>query len=93
MQISLIDISRVYFNAACDPEKPTVVALPTEHPDDQSTCELLLQHMYGTQAAADGWQREYSQTLIDFEFKQGVASPCVFHHSKRSLVCSVHGDE
>ena len=49
--------------------------------------------MCGTQAAADGWQQEYSQTLIDRELKQGVASPCAFQHSKRSLVCSVHGDD
>ena len=93
MQISLIDISRANFNASCDPEKPTSVGLPTEHPDYQSTCGLLLNHMYGIQAAADGWQQEYSQTLIDLEFKQGVASPFVFHHPKRSPVCSVHGDD
>ena len=53
--------------------------------------------MYGTEAAADGWQQEYSQTLLDLDFKQGVASPLVFHHPihhpKRSLVCSVHGDD
>jgi hypothetical protein len=24
-----------------------------------------MKHMYGTQAAADGWQQEYSSTLID----------------------------
>ena len=49
--------------------------------------------MYGTQVAANVWQQEYSQTLIDLEFEQGVASPCVCHHPKRSLVCSVHGDD
>ena len=78
MQISQIDISRACFNATCDPEKPTFVALPTEHPEYQSKCGLPLKHMYGTQVAADGWQQEYGQTLIDLEFKQGMASPlCV----------------
>ena len=48
--------------------------------------------MYGTQAAADGWQQEYSQTLIDLDFTQGLASPCVFHHPARNIACSVHGD-
>ena len=49
--------------------------------------------MYGTQAAADGWQQEYSSTMVSLGFKQGVASPCVFWHAARSLVCSVHGDD
>ena len=49
--------------------------------------------MYGTQAAADGWQQEYSSTMIDLGFEQGVAFPCVFWHKARSLVCSVHGDD
>ena len=93
MQISLIDISRAYFNAKCDPRKPTFVALPTEDPDHRNTCGLLNKHMYGTQAAADGWQQEYSQTLIDMGFIQGVASPCVFRHAAHKLVMSVHGDD
>ena len=45
IQISLIDISRAYFNAKCDPAKPTYVALPTEDSQYQSTCGLLLKHM------------------------------------------------
>ena len=93
MQISLIHMSRAYFNAKCDPEKSTCVASPIEHHDYPSTCGLLFKHKYGPQAAADGWQQEYSQTLIDHDFKQGVASPCVFHHAKRSLVCSLHDDD
>ena len=75
----MIEMSRAYFNATCDPEKPTSIALPTDHPDYRSTCGLLLKHMYGTQAAADGWPQESSQTFFDLEFKQGVASPCVSH--------------
>ena len=69
------------------------MALPTEDPAHGSTCGILLKHMYGTQAAADGWQQEYSQTLIDLGFRPGVASSCVFRHEDRSLVTSVHGDD
>ena len=93
VQISLIDISRAYFNAKCDPENPTFVNFPTEDPQYMDTCGLLLKHMYGTQAAADGWQQEYSSSMLAMGFQQGVASPCVFWHEKRSLVCSVHGDD
>ena len=82
-----------YFNAKCDPAKPTFVALPTEDAEHGSTCDLLLKHMYGIQAAADERQQEYSQTLIDFGFRQGVSNPRVFRHGARSLVASVHADD
>ena len=49
--------------------------------------------MYGTQKAAEGWQSEYSKTLIDLGFNQGVACPCIFHHLDKDIVCSVHGDD
>ena len=49
--------------------------------------------MYGTRGAAEGWQDEYSTTLIDMGFVQGAASPCVFSHPKRGIVVSVHGDD
>jgi hypothetical protein len=94
VQISLLDFSRVYFNAKCDRENPTFVCLPTGDPHHQGVCGLLMKHMYGTQAAADGRQQEYSSTLIDkLGFHQGVASPCVFGHKQRDLVRSVHGDD
>ena len=56
-QISVIDISRAYFNAVKDPEgDPAYVALPREHPGhSQGLCGLLRVHMYGTRPAADGW--------------------------------------
>ena len=31
--------------------------------------------------------------MIDAGFIQGMASPCVFHHPARNIVCSVHGDD
>ena len=92
-QISAIDISRAYFNAVTDPESPTFVALPQEHPDHQTKCGLLKRHMYGTRAAADGWQQEYSSFLKSIGFKQGEACPCLFRHEQRGLVTSVHGDD
>ena len=47
-QISPIDISRVYFNAKCDPERPTFVSLPSEDPEHKTTWGLLHKHIYGT---------------------------------------------
>lgn len=90
----LIGISRAYFNAKCDTESATFLCLPTEDSDHQGVCGLLMKHMYDTQAAADGSQRECSSTLIEqTRLHQGVASPCAFWNKERDLVCSVHGDD
>ena len=75
MQRSLIDISRAYFNAKTDAASPTYVSLPQEDEDHQEKCGLLLRHMYGTRAPADGWQEEYSSYLVEvLGFKQGATS-------------------
>ena len=94
MQISCLDISRAYFNAKVDEGTATFVQLPPEDPDAGVLCAELLRHMYGTRAAADGWQEEYSSTLVsELDFVQGVASPCLFRHVSRAIVVSVHGDD
>jgi len=93
-QISAIDISRAYFNASTDGSDPTYVALPTEHPGQQrGMCGLLKKHMYGTRAAADGWQQEYSGFMKSIGFAQGEACPCLFVHKARGIASSVHGDD
>jgi len=93
-QISLVDISRAYFNAKLDPGVETYVQLPAEDEDADRMCAKLVRHMYGTRAAADGWQEEYSTFLVEsLRFKQGLSSPCLFKHSDRQIVVSVHGDD
>ena len=49
--------------------------------------------MYGTRAAADGWQQQYAGFMRSIAFRQGEASPCVFMNVKRGLAASVHGDD
>ena len=94
MQISLMDISRAYFNAKCDDKTVTYVNLPPEDRDAETMCARLLRHMYGTRAAADGWQEEYSSFLVEvLGFVQGTASPCLFKHPNYQIVLSVHGDD
>ena len=92
-QISAIDISRAYFNAATDASSPTYVALPQEDPDHQHRYGLLKRHMYGTRAAADGWQQEYSNFLKSIGFRQGEACPCLFVNEQRGSAVSVHGGD
>ena len=79
-QVSTVDISRAYFNASTDGSKHTYVALPTEDHDHREKCGLLRKHMYGTRAAADGWQQEYSGFLRSIGFKQGEACPCLLNN-------------
>ena len=94
MQISAVDISRAYFNASTEGCPPTFVQLPPEHDDHhRGMCGFLLKHMYGTQAAADGWQQEYASFMREIGFSQGAARPCVFVHVDRNLATSVHGDD
>ena len=93
-QLSLIDISRAYFNAEVGEDDPTYVALPVEHPAyGRGMCAKLRKHMYGTRRAAEGWQDECSGTLLSLGFVKGLASPCVFHHPEKRLTTSVHGDD
>ena len=92
-QVSAVDISRAYFNASTEGSDPTYVMFPQEHKDHGDSCGLLRKHMYGTRAAADGWQQEYAGFMRSIGFRQGEASPCVFVHTGRSLAISVHGDD
>ena len=94
-QVSIIDISRAYFNAKkSEDNDPTYVELPQEDPGKAAgMCGLLNVHMYGTRAAADGWHTEYSSFMESIGFKMGDASACVFRHLERGLTSSVHGDD
>ncbi len=93
-QLSFLDIKRAYFNARVDREAaPCFVELPQEEDDHTTMCAELLRHMYGTRAAADGWQEECSTLLVRLGFVQGTASPNVFQHVARKISCSVHGGD
>ena len=57
------------------------------------SCGLLRRHMYGTRRATEGWQDEYSGTLVSEGFLQGKASACAFVHPIRNIAVPVHGDD
>ena len=82
-QISFIDVSRAYFNAKRDPDAdPVYVDLPQEDPDKaRDMVGLLLVHLYGTRAAADGWHCEYSGLLGELGFVKVGASACIFRYA------------
>jgi len=93
-QVSLIDISKAYFNARTKEDSAVYVALPPEDPDHgKGLCGKLLVHMYGTRRAADGWHSESSEAPERIGFVRGESSACVFWHLQRRIISSVHGDD
>ena len=94
IQISMIDISRAYFNARVTDSDPVYVQLPPEDPDyNKGMCGRLNVHMYGTRQAADRWHCEYAEALEEMGFQRGTSSACVFWHPTKHLISSVHGDD
>jgi len=81
-------------NAEEDQENPTYVQLPPEDPDHGQLVAKLLRCMYGTRAAADGWQTECSTMLVqELTFVQGTSCANVFRHDEKGIKISVHGDD
>ena len=36
--------------------------------------------MYGTRDAAQNWEEEYVNFMLEIGFRRGIISPCVFYH-------------
>ena len=87
------DVSRAFFHAKAT--RDVYVKLPEENlqPGEEGLCGKLNFSMYGIRDAAQNWQSEYSQRLIDSGFTRGKASPRVFHHVARDIRTLVHGDD
>ena len=87
------DISRAFFHAKA--ERDVYVQLAPEDVllGEEGMCGKLRYSMYGTRDAAQNWYKEYSAQLKEMGFTQGKASPCICHHTKRSICTYVHGDD
>ena len=90
MKIDFIDIRRAYFYAKA--RRDVYVKLPPED-QEEGMCGKLNKAMYGTRDAAQNWEEEYCEALINMGFSHGQSSPCVFYHKKRNLRVVVHGDD
>ena len=49
--------------------------------------------MHGSRDAAQIWANEYAEMLVSVGFRQGNASPCVFHYRERGVRTFVHGGD
>ncbi len=84
-KLLFVDVRKAYFNAKVDESDPVYVDLPPELAQP-GMCAMLQRQMYGTRRAADGWQSEYSGSLVEFGFVQGTSSACVFVHAERGII-------
>jgi hypothetical protein len=90
-QVTLVDISRAYFNALI--ARLVHVELPPQAGYSKDLVGQLVKCMYGTRDAAQGWEHTYRQALEEMGFYRGRASPCVFTHTARQVFLTVHGDD
>ena len=68
------------------------VDLPDEDVEE-GMCGKLCKSMYGTRGTAQNWEKEYESFMKRIGFRQGRASPCVFHHLEREVRIVIHGDD
>ena len=90
-RISFVDIRKAYFNAL--PKRNIFMSLPKELGLPGHWVAKQVRCVYGTRDAGALWEDTYRAALEDMGFKSGVASPCIFSHADRDLVCVVHGDD
>ena len=92
-KLGFIDIRKAYFHAKV--KRPLYVVLPPEalEPGETGVCGKLNYSLYGTRDAAHNWEEAYTEFMISIGFKQGLTSPCIFHHVERDVITVVHGDD
>ena len=87
--LMVCDVSRAFFCAPvqheiyvelCEEAKKTV--------DDNNMCAKLRMSMYGTNAAAQDWQKKIQETMATLGFSIGKASPVLFCHLPKKFEMS-----
>ena len=90
--IMINHVSRAFFHAKATRDVYVRLLAEDLQPGEEELCGRLRCSMYGTRDAAQNWQSEYSQRLIDNGFTRGKVSLCVFHPVTRGIRTLVHGD-
>ena len=89
-EVMLIHIGKAHLYAPMNEE--AFVDLPKEFHRD-GCCGKLNFTLYGVRMGASNWEKEYSNTLKEKGFEQGVANTCTFVHAGRDVRIVVHGDD
>ena len=86
----VMDAKKAHLHAY--PDRDVFVRLPPEV-HREGDCAWLQRCLYGTRDAPQRWEAFLAAELRKHRFIQGIASTCVFTHSKLDLRCVVHGDD
>ena len=83
--LMVCDVSRAFFYEEihvelCEEAMKTV--------EDNNMCAKLRKSMYGTKAAAQNWQKKVQETMTTLGFSIGQASPVLFCHPQRNVLCT-----
>ena len=93
LRIATIDVKRAYFNAPAGREIYIEIPVEDRMPGDEGKVARLRMSLYGTRDAAQNWMKCYTDVLTRIGFQKGRASVCNFHHSKRNIFLTCHGDD
>ena len=91
LKLSFVDIRKAYFHGV--PTRSLYIRMPPEMGMGKGMVAKLEKCMYGTRDAGAIWEAVYTDALVAMGFKQGVASPCCFHHADLDSSVVVHGDD
>ena len=92
--LSIMDVSRAFFYAPVQHEIYVELCEEAiEDETDRNKCAKLKMSMYGTKAAAQTWQREVQNTMLNLGFVLGKSSSVIFYHPERDIMTLVHGDD
>jgi hypothetical protein len=91
--LSFLDITRAHFRAPATRELYVEIADEDQVAGEPRMCGELLMSMYGTQDAAQNWERHYTRFLVGLGFVAGMGSACLFVHTARGIRIDVHGDD
>ena len=90
MKLDFIDVRRAYFHAKA--RRAVFVRLPEED-RDEGMCGRLIKAMYGTRDAAQNWEHEYIDFMVNVGFVKSRATPCMFYHEGGNVRVVIHGDD
>ena len=90
MKLMFLDISRAYYHSKA--RRRIFIKLPPEDAED-GMCGLMLKSLQGTRDAAQNWEFEYCEFLVQNGFTRGKSTPCIFYNEARELRVAVHGDD
>ena len=89
----VMDIKRAFLHAPILWEVYINLPVEAQGGDREPMMGLLKRALYGTRDAPQSWQHHISSVLATLGFKPGRANPCVFRHSPRKLLISIHVDD